>query len=335
MTADEHLPEQVLITPFLIQAVIAAIEAVSGHGGWQLTAVGGARRNADGRCGHDADFLLSHATAAVEGLVWPLYRQLVAAGRLVAKDFGEWRKEACGCSYGAGAYDVGKSVAGDYGAGSYGAGDYARVCCGRDGAPRRASRAETTAGGGSGPWQSPALHSYKRILAGGTDASPSNRRRLCGVAQGCVQVRPPHVRKISKRTCNGNRYLRCFAGFCSVQDGKRVAEEARLRESAAGGRDSQAMQRRAIDGYDHIFGVFLTSGGKRRRLDVLLIPHACLPWALLGWSGSRGYLRMLKHAVGATRHMRLSSHGLVREEHSNFQRLPCYMVYGPKAQRMQ
>ncbi len=46
-----------------------------------------------------------------------------------------------------------------------------------------------------------------------------------------------------------------------------------------------------MDRFDHIYGVFITSGGRRRRLDVILVPPQQWWFALVGWTGSKQYLR--------------------------------------------
>lgn len=41
-----------------------------------------------------------------------------------------------------------------------------------------------------------------------------------------------------------------------------------------------------MDAYDHVWGIFITSAGKRRRMDVIIIPPGmCWPFAQLGWTG--------------------------------------------------
>jgi hypothetical protein len=51
------------------------------------------------------------------------------------------------------------------------------------------------------------------------------------------------------------------------------------------------VDRHQMDRFDHIYGVFITSGGRRRRLDVILVPHQQWWYALVGWTGSKQYLR--------------------------------------------
>ncbi len=38
---------------------------------------------------------------------------------------------------------------------------------------------------------------------------------------------------------------------------------------------------------DHLFCLWITPEGKRRRVDVIVVPHTHWPWALMGWTGSR------------------------------------------------
>ena len=66
-----------------------------------------------------------------------------------------------------------------------------------------------------------------------------------------------------------------------------------------------------MDAYDHIWGIFITAAGRRRRCDVMLIPPAMWPFALLGWSGSKQYLRFMRQHAGNCG-MNMNSHGLFR-----------------------
>lgn len=59
--------------------------------------------------------------------------------------------------------------------------------------------------------------------------------------------------------------------------------------------------------FDHIFGVFKTRGGSVRRLDMVLVPWDEWAFALVGWVGSRTFLRFLRqHARDLG--MQLNSH---------------------------
>jgi hypothetical protein len=66
-----------------------------------------------------------------------------------------------------------------------------------------------------------------------------------------------------------------------------------------------------MDSYDHLWGIFITAAGKRRRIDAMVIPPTMWPYALLGWSGSKQYLRFLRQHTGNVG-MNLNSHGLFR-----------------------
>jgi hypothetical protein len=59
--------------------------------------------------------------------------------------------------------------------------------------------------------------------------------------------------------------------------------------------------------FDHIFGNFRTAAGKVRRMDIIIAPAEEQPFCVLGWTGSRQYLRFLRqHAVDLRMH--LNSH---------------------------
>jgi hypothetical protein len=46
--------------------------------------------------------------------------------------------------------------------------------------------------------------------------------------------------------------------------------------------------------FDHIFGNFRTAAGRVRRLDVIIAPADEAAFCVLGWSGSRQWLRFLR-----------------------------------------
>ena len=59
--------------------------------------------------------------------------------------------------------------------------------------------------------------------------------------------------------------------------------------------------------HDHFFGNFRTAAGKIRRIDVIIAPAEEQAFCVLGWTGSRQYLRFLRqHAVDLG--MNLNSH---------------------------
>ena len=65
------------------------------------------------------------------------------------------------------------------------------------------------------------------------------------------------------------------------------------------------------DYFDKLFGIYRTVGGAHRRIDIILVPYVQLPFALVGWTGSRTYNRFLRlHAEN--RGMFLNNHCLVR-----------------------
>lgn len=46
--------------------------------------------------------------------------------------------------------------------------------------------------------------------------------------------------------------------------------------------------------HDHVYGVYVTHAGRYKRLDLIFVAAPCLPHALLGWTGSTVFLRLLK-----------------------------------------
>ena len=62
--------------------------------------------------------------------------------------------------------------------------------------------------------------------------------------------------------------------------------------------------------YTRLLGVYITEGGKHRRLDLVFTTPDDLPFCLLSWTGSTQFLRFLKqHAKDCG--MKLTSHGCV------------------------
>ncbi|KAL6778106.1 hypothetical protein ACKKBG_A16945 [Auxenochlorella protothecoides x Auxenochlorella symbiontica] len=99
--------------------------------------------------------------------------------------------------------------------------------------------------------------------------------------------------------------------MCLVQEGlmpshlERMRKDLELEDSAAPGVQS-------LDRFDHIYGVRRTAAGKVRRLDIILAPSEEFAMALVGWTGSRTYLRLLRqHAKDVG--MYLNSHRLLRK----------------------
>ena len=58
--------------------------------------------------------------------------------------------------------------------------------------------------------------------------------------------------------------------------------------------------RHQLDHYDHIWGIYLTKSGKRRRMDLIFVPPDCHSWvfAYVGWTGSKQYLRFMRTHAG-------------------------------------
>ena len=65
------------------------------------------------------------------------------------------------------------------------------------------------------------------------------------------------------------------------------------------------------DYFDKLYGVFVTEAGARRRIDIVMVPYGQLPFAMIGWTGSKMYNRFLRmHAK--ERGMFLCNHCLIR-----------------------
>lgn len=67
------------------------------------------------------------------------------------------------------------------------------------------------------------------------------------------------------------------------------------------------LRRRIVCRFDKVFGMFITQDGKIRRMDLIITPHEEYPFCLLGWTGSKQYLRFLRQHAGNC-NMYLNSH---------------------------
>lgn len=67
-----------------------------------------------------------------------------------------------------------------------------------------------------------------------------------------------------------------------------------------------------MDHYDHIWGIYITPAGRRRRIDLMFIPPHSWIMALVGWTGSKQYLRFMRQHAGNIG-MHLNSHYLMRK----------------------
>lgn len=62
-----------------------------------------------------------------------------------------------------------------------------------------------------------------------------------------------------------------------------------------------AWQRAFSCSYDHIYGLYITRSGRRRRMDIIVVPPHMWVFALLGWTGSKQWLRFLRAFTQSSR----------------------------------
>lgn len=67
--------------------------------------------------------------------------------------------------------------------------------------------------------------------------------------------------------------------------------------------------------FDKVFGMFMTKSGNVRRMDLIITPHEEYPFCLLGWTGSKQYLRFLRQHAGNC-NMYLNSHRQAHDSHA-------------------
>lgn len=97
-------------------------------------------------------------------------------------------------------------------------------------------------------------------------------------------------------------------GFCRVQRDRMPGYKEKARMDVLLGRFDSNHQ---MDHYDHLWCIHISPAGRRRRWDLMLIPASFWPMAVVGWSGSKQYLRFMRQHAG-TCGMNLNSHYLMR-----------------------
>eukprot|EP00879_Flechtneria_rotunda_P004475 GHRR01004729.1.p1 GENE.GHRR01004729.1~~GHRR01004729.1.p1 ORF type:complete len:577 (+),score=218.14 GHRR01004729.1:1794-3524(+) len=98
-------------------------------------------------------------------------------------------------------------------------------------------------------------------------------------------------------------------GFCRIQADNLAGYKAKARRDILSNR---WIDRHQMDHYDHIWGIWITAAGKRRRCDLMFIPPDQWVFAVIGWTGSKQYLRFMRQHAGNCG-MFLNSHFLMRE----------------------
>ncbi|KAL4428436.1 hypothetical protein ABPG75_002525 [Micractinium tetrahymenae] len=107
-------------------------------------------------------------------------------------------------------------------------------------------------------------------------------------------------------------------GEAMVQEGQLPTHLEKLRtehlQEASAAPSRETMDKRVgwAGWFDRIYGMYRTKRGKVRRLDVIICPPEEWAFGLVGWTGSRQYLRFMRqHAKDSG--MFLSSHRLLRK----------------------
>jgi DNA polymerase mu len=75
---------------------------------------------------------------------------------------------------------------------------------------------------------------------------------------------------------------------------------------------SSPSHRYNIDKFDKLFGVWITKEGKRRRLDIVMVPPEQWAYALIGWTGSIMLNRFMRRYARDQLGYCLTNHGIVR-----------------------
>ncbi|KAK9827505.1 hypothetical protein WJX74_006340 [Apatococcus lobatus] len=120
------------------------------------------------------------------------------------------------------------------------------------------------------------------------------------------------VRPLCDRLWRASRLARPADGLCQIQEGRISKCIENMKAAFCGTSIGNAAQSSnlAADRFDRVFGNFKTKAGKWRRMDLIFVPHEQLHFGLLGWTGSKQFLRFMRAHAG-DRGMLLNSHGLL------------------------
>ncbi|KAA6429749.1 MAG: DNA-directed DNA RNA polymerase mu [Trebouxia sp. A1-2] len=105
------------------------------------------------------------------------------------------------------------------------------------------------------------------------------------------------VRLLVQRLVDQKRLVPAKQAMCRISEGRMPAHLDHMREHVVHG-TTMNNNNIAVDRFDKVFGMFMTKSGKVRRMDLIITPHEEYPFCLLGWTGSKQYLRFLRQHAG-------------------------------------
>ncbi|KAK9820638.1 hypothetical protein WJX81_002025, partial [Elliptochloris bilobata] len=95
--------------------------------------------------------------------------------------------------------------------------------------------------------------------------------------------------------------------------GRMLKHPATTRREAVHHMDRQrTLPNLASDRFDHLFGMFRTEADAVRRLDVIIATFEERAFCILGWTGTRQFLRFMRSYAADVLGMHLNAHGLMR-----------------------
>ncbi|GLC34988.1 hypothetical protein PLESTM_000262200 [Pleodorina starrii] len=129
----------------------------------------------------------------------------------------------------------------------------------------------------------------------------------------------PLVVRLYQRLVAAGRVVPLERGFCRLQVNQEAGYIDAMRRLVATGRWAGQEQ---MDRYDHLWCIWITGSGRRRRLDVMFVPYGSQwPYAVVGWTGSKQYLRFMRqHALNCG--MFTNSHATLRTTPSGVRLVP-------------
>ncbi|KAL3160377.1 hypothetical protein ABBQ32_010704 [Trebouxia sp. C0010 RCD-2024] len=155
------------------------------------------------------------------------------------------------------------------------------------------------------------VEGWKMIVVGG------GRRSLPSHDGDFVITHPTRstegvVRMLVDRLVEKKKLVSSRQAMCRISEGRMGAHLDHMRQHVLHGTTTNS-NNIAVDRFDKVFGMFITQDGKIRRMDLIITPHEEYPFCLLGWTGSKQYLRFLRQHAGNC-NMYLNSHRLMRRE---------------------